>query len=642
MTDSRPRLSADHRRLHLDYHNPAGIPDLAADFDPAEFAGTLRRAGFDSATVFAQDAHGHAYFPSAVGVPHPHLQRDLLGEMTAALHAEGLTAAAYVNTGCSDYADPDWAQCGPDGRPRTLDEGGYFLVCLNSPYLERNVLPLSAEILTRYPVEGLWYDLLFFQDEGCHCPWCRERMARLGLDPTSPADVRAHMRGSTDEFAAKVAGLLAEVGSDAEFTLNGLSLHERPQGLTQAAYVDVEALATGGWGYFYIPTKARYLRTLGRPVMGMTAAFHNTWGDFGTLKSRALLEFEVYTMLAAGAGVGIGDQLPPRGRLEPARYDRIGEVLQPLAQLQPYLQDTTPAAEVAILLPPLGQGQFPSEPWIGATRLLMEAKLQFTTVDRLADWSGYPALVLPDDAYADEETRRKLADYLAAGGAILATGAALEALPADLVRRGEPTPGPAYLQVRGDWAPAVPDLPMVMLAGLAPLVAPGAEPLATLTLPYPPREEHFFFSSPQVAYDQPTDQPVLVRQGGLIALGTPLFAEYARTGYGGYRELLLGALRLLLPTPLVQTNLPLAAEVAVLRQGERAVCVLVPYAPVRSDVLPQIEEWPTLADLSLGLRGTYRRAFLPLTGESLTLTWAGDYTVAALPRWTGPVVAVFE
>ena len=522
MSISLPPFSAAHRRLHLDYHNPAGIPDIAADFDGAELAAALAGAGFDSATVFAQDAHGHSYFPTAVGVRHPHLEIDLLGRQVVACQARGITVGAYINTGCSDYAPEEWLQVNANGTPRSLaDGGGYRMVCLNSPYIEENVLPLSREVLNRYPVDALWYDLLFFHDEGCHCRYCLERMEGPGLDPLSPADMRAHMRGSIDDFARKVAALIAEVKPGVEFTLNGLSLHEHPAGLDLAAYVDIEALATGGWGYSYVPCKARYLRTLGKPVMGMTAAFHNTWGDFGTLKSRALLEHEVYTFVAAGIETAIGDQLPPRGRLEPARYARIGEVLNPLAGLQPYLDGAAPLAEAAVLLPPLAQGQFPTAPWRGACQILMENRVQFDTVDRQADWSKYTLLVIPDEVYTDDLCREKVAAFLESGGAVLATGAAVDALPDDLVRRaGAYPPGPAYLRERGDWA-RLPDMPHVILSGFERVEAPGAEVLATYTAPYPPREGSFYFSSPQIAYDQDTEEPVMVRDANLIYAAAP-------------------------------------------------------------------------------------------------------------------------
>ena len=50
------------------------------------------------------------------------------------------------------------------------------------------------------------------------------------------------------------------------------------------------------------------------------------WGDFGGLKPPAALEYECFRSQALGGANSVGDQLPPRGQLEPAAYELIGGV----------------------------------------------------------------------------------------------------------------------------------------------------------------------------------------------------------------------------------------------------------------------------------------------------------------------------
>ena len=180
----------------------------------------------------------------------------------------------------------------------------------------------------------------------------------------------------------------------------------------------------------------------------------------------------------------------------------------------------------------------------------------------------------------------------------------------------------------------------MILGGGTRIAAPGAEVLATYTAAYPPRGDSFFFS--QAAPDRDTDEPVLIRSGRLIYAAAPLFTEYARTGYGELRRLLQAALGLLLPDPLVVATVPMSTEVALLRQGERMVCLLVPYAPQRGEGVPQIDEWPPLGPVSVGVRGEFRQVETvlgsPLSGHESE----GGYTHA---RWTslqGPAVVVFS
>ena len=640
------KFSECKRRLHLDFHNPAGIPDIAADFDATEFAQTVKRAGFDGVTVFAMDAHGYCYFPTQKGRPHPSLRQDLLGGMVYACREEGLKVGAYVSVGCNDHAMLEWLQVDKDGKPRRfIEQGGYQMVCINSPHVEQNILPVTSELLERYSLDAVWYDMLFFFDEGCRCRYCLDRMARMGLDPTEPVDMRAHMRGSVDEFVNKTITLKEQMQPEVEMTYNGLSIHERPAGLAKAAYVDVEALATGGWGYFYIPTKVRYFRTLGKPVTGMTSAFHRSWGDFGTLKARAMLEYEVYTILAAGGTVAIGDQMHPRGKLETARYERIGEVLNPVALLEEWIDDATPLAEAAILLYPLAQGQFPGDSWVGACKLLMECKIQFDTVDTQSDWSKYRLIVVPDACYTDAEkgVKDKIQNYLKNGGSILASGDAVDVLPNGIVTRFEGgSSEPAYLKIKGSWAKDIPDIPHILLSGCMPVEASEGEVLATLVAPYASCGPELQYSSRQVPYCTHTENPVIVKNDKIVYIASPIFREYSQYGYGVHRQILANAIKLLLPEPLVKGNLPLSFELAIFRKERRIICFIVPYSPVRGDHVEQIEEWPTFSNLSMGIRGEFKNVYSVPGKICMDCRQEDAYTIVDIVSIQGPTVIIFE
>ena len=643
------KMSQCLRRLHLDFHNPVDIPDLCVDFNAKEFAATIREAGFDSVTVFALDSHGHCYYPTRCGKRHPQLAMDLLGAMLDACHQADLLVGAYIAVGAGDDVAPEWCQVNARGRRRSFEEqGGYQLVCLNSPHIEQNILPITEEVVRQYPIDCVFYDLLYFFDEGCHCPYCLARLQEWGLKGDSAADWRELTRRTVGVFAERTAQCIRRLSPTVEITYNTMSLHERPAGMEQAAYLDVESPATGGWGYFYFPPRGRYLRTLGIPVAGMTVAFHKAWGDFGTLKSKAQLEHECYTNIAAAAAVGIGDQLPPRGRLEKERYQRIGAVLNPIREMEPWIRDAQPMAEAAIVLPPLGQGQFPSPEWSAATKVLLEGKVQFDTVDLHADWSRYQVLILPDLAPAPAECMRRLADYVSAGGAVLATGKAVSALPDHVFRVINPDYSPtAYLKAGQALQAEIGAIPLVVYSGFLTVEAEGAQVLATLTRPYPKTQPRFFFSS-QIPYAEETSQGVLFQKERIVYSAAPLFREYWQTGNGAHRQILLRYLRSLLPAPLVQTNAPLSWEVALLRQGPRRICVVVPFAPLRTGQLgdqikyttPQIDDWTPMANLRIRVAGCFSKAFRVPNQEPLTVAQAGKYSEVVIPEATGPLVIV--
>ena len=113
------RITMGFRQVHLDFHTSEQIPEVASDFDAAEFVETLERAEVNSVTVFAKCHHGMSYYDTKVGVRHPHLKRDLLGEMIEACHARDIRTPVYVSVGQDEWAaehHADWRRLYADGR----------------------------------------------------------------------------------------------------------------------------------------------------------------------------------------------------------------------------------------------------------------------------------------------------------------------------------------------------------------------------------------------------------------------------------------------------------------------------------------------------------------------------------------------
>src|SRR5579875_4033522 len=92
------------RQVHLDFHNSPLIPDVGRDFDADAFAATLADARVNSVTCFAKCHHGMSYYPTKVGVVHPSLRRDLLGEQIEACHRRGIRVPVYVAVVWDEWA----------------------------------------------------------------------------------------------------------------------------------------------------------------------------------------------------------------------------------------------------------------------------------------------------------------------------------------------------------------------------------------------------------------------------------------------------------------------------------------------------------------------------------------------------------
>jgi len=144
------------------------------------------------------------------------------------------------------------------------------------------------------------------------------------------AGVRQDDEQSVQRFAEeKLKGFLERLSEavrakvpGATIFYNGTVNPRMAETLPYQTHFEIESLPTpsGIWGYLHYPVMARQARTYGVDFLGMTGRFHKAWADFGGLKTRDQLAYECGTVVAAGGGISVGDQLHPRGVLDPAVY----------------------------------------------------------------------------------------------------------------------------------------------------------------------------------------------------------------------------------------------------------------------------------------------------------------------------------
>ncbi|HEX2513173.1 MAG TPA: alpha-L-fucosidase [Chloroflexota bacterium] len=444
------------RQVHLDFHTSGDIPDVGADFDAQEFVATLQRARVNSVTCFAKCHHGYSYYPTAVGVPHPHLSRDLLGEQVEACKRAGIRVPAYVSVVWDEQAaatHQEWLQIDRQGREvgrGPLDVSGWRWLCLNTPYVDY-VAAQTEEVLRRYDVDGIFFDIIMQTAPGCVCDACRMRLAEQGADPADDGALAGQSLALARDFMHRMTGLVHHIRPEASVFYNSRlrldydsqrgSRHE----LLYYTHVEIESLPSGAWGYNHYPLFSRYFQPLGKDLLGMTARFHKSWADFGGLKNEAALQYECFAMLASGAKCSVGDQLHPRGRLEDPAYRRIGGVFEAVEAKEPWCRGAQSVAEIGVLLasgqpaggwPGAGSqasalgggrgdepaGRAGQESDEGALRILLESGRTFHFLDAESELSDYALLLLPDGVRVGPSLAQKLRDFLAQGGALVLSG----------------------------------------------------------------------------------------------------------------------------------------------------------------------------------------------------------------------------
>ena len=616
---SRDRAIADawrqsRTRVFLDAHTPDwadphqrgagdGVrPGILSASDPVETIRRIADIGADSVVLFAKCQYGNSYYPSAVGRQHSALQgRDLFGSSLAEAHRRGLKVIAYFSNmwdTATAGRNPEWELRTPVGLPST---GRWPTLCLLSPY--RNLaMSHVREIAERYPIDGLWSDILTVGP--CVCARCEAAFhQQTGLAmPQTPRDhgwvelVRFSNRILT-EYLEEQRAILRDVRPSAALVPNfyGTTFVDAVSGLTTAHLDLADIGSTEGYtdwhGLAFPSFAARYIRAgvYEGPAEVLVGRFVHTW-DF-TIRSVAQLRYEAFTAAANGVCVTVDDQPYADGSLEPEVYRRLGSVFGEIRDRQAYLLDAEPYRYAALYVsqrsrelesllgtpenPSTGEpgAQFPPSrrrDWLsdlhaavtGTYRALLEEHLPVDMVDdrpaSLERLGRYRVLVLPDVLSLSDSEVDALEAFVEAGGSLVVTGPTavlddsgerassprVERLLG--VRSGTPT-GPTYPYLRlvdAALVAAVGDWPIPhygSVAALAP-IDPELTVLATRTDPVLETSRTDYWHNNQPAPLVATSDPAIVErrvgEARVITSAARLGNNHGRLGHSAYRDLL--------------------------------------------------------------------------------------------------------
>lgn len=605
------------RQIHLDFHTSEHIAGIGAAFDPDEFADTLVKAHVNSITCFARCHHGWIYYDSKVNPEriHPHLSRDLLREQIEACHKRGIRVPIYTTIQW-DYVTanehPEWVVIQPDGRLEgtpPLEAGFYQRLAVNSPYMDFLKAHVQ-EILETMPVDGFFFDIMVPTDDLSR--WTRAEMEAQGLDIADEGARRRYGLEVIRRFKREMTAFVRQFNRECSIFYNRGHIGPEHRPVVDAyTHWELESLPSGHWGYLHFPMAVRYARNLGLDYMGHTGKFHTAWGDFHSFKNQAALEYECFRMLAHGAKCMIGDQLDPSGKIDPYVYQLVGAVYEQVEQKEPWCDEVEAVVDIGVLTPEESAGMFAFQGTMppalkGITRMLEEGAHQFDILDSHSDLSRYKVVILPDTIAVSAVLAARLENYLAAGGALIATfesglndedfaarvlgvqmtGEGPRDLQGQLVR-GRHFPKADYVEYllpEGDIGRDLPPTEHAMyIRGTEIAALPDSQVLANIVRSHFDRTYQHFCSHRQTPSSGQISHPGIVQHGRAIYFSNPIFTQYQQNAPRWCKTLFLNALSLLLPQPLIRHDGPstLCVTLNAQAQQQRWVVHLLHYIPER-------------------------------------------------------------
>ncbi len=430
------------RKLFFDYHSHETVKGLAAGFDAERWADRLAEANVQAVSVFTKCGSGWSFYrKGTVRYVHPQLPAglDMLDAQIDALHRRNIKAIGYYSAFNSDPVGrdfPDWRVLTSKGEPNGTS------ICMQSPLLEKWVLPHVEEIITNYDVDGMFFDGLFARNEACHCPSCRKRFQKeAGLplpagrdDPNWPV----YVKWSLEDFRRirqTISDLIHRHRPKIAVSYNWICTMRMPEIFPphiDNLMIDIspeDQLFNGSY-------QARNWAVSGLPFDIMNSAFLQWWGDWGC-KPATAMQHEVSTIIANGGLTWIGYQMTHTFDVASAVMAEMGKTLAFVKEREPLLTNARPRAGAAVLH--ATDSYFTEKPahhvneggMRGVHKVFLESALPHHFVNEkwlLSHLQGvpvqerYPVVVLSDQRRIDEDMISALTKYVNEGGGLLVTG----------------------------------------------------------------------------------------------------------------------------------------------------------------------------------------------------------------------------
>lgn len=453
---SKPWYQNSYRRMLVDMHIPDWDEKFLSRYDPGRMGELYRRANLTSVMFYCQSIVGLCYWPTKTGKMHQGLSgRDIVAEMVNQLKTHNMAGCGYYSVIYNHWAfleHPEW-RIDPVGDITDGSFAGerYGHCCLNNPGYRDFVTAQVDELISSYDFDGFFFDMTLWPAI-CLCSHCRALYRREKdkdipevIDWTSPdwCEFQTARERWMSEFVksltAAVKGLNSEISvyhNFAPVTFNWTL------GLPSSSAVHHDFLGADFYGdpiEQLMISKLMINLTPNKPLEFMTSCSINA-RDHIRLKRHETMEMQVFAATLFSSAFLSIDAVNIDGTVNPAVYERIGQIYAETAKYEPYLGGTE-VEDIAVYfssesridfaengLPinqaPMWDMNYPHLQAVrGACRVLQQAHLPFGVITRknLPDIGRYKVIILANILRMDKEETQILREYVQGGGRIYAS-----------------------------------------------------------------------------------------------------------------------------------------------------------------------------------------------------------------------------
>lgn len=478
----------------------------------------------------------------------------------------------------------------------------------------------------------------------CYGNECQEDMIKQGLDHFNDDHVRTHTEEVLMEFSRDVKKL---VGNDKYLYLNGMP-YTKVKDLD--THIEVECLPSG-WSYDFFGAQAAYARNIQENTIYMTGRFQKNWGDFGGLKSKASLEYDMWDALSNAMDVSIGDHMHPAENLDGDVYKIVREIYTDIEKYEPWTEGAKYVADLGVLTNSPGAL---NDTYKGLSRMFGELKYSFDIVNEEMDLTKYKALILPDTMKVTPVLKEKLEKHLSENKGILSTGEgglnpektgfALEQWKFDY--KGSDQSNSSYFKMLKEDCDDLGNIRWAMYShGILINPTEETEVIAEYIKPYFNRHWdgfHGYFYTPP---EKETGHAAIARNSNVYHICFKVFDAYYNAAMLSHKAIVKYCLDNLLPDPTLKCkNIPSTARVTLTEKDTTVQLHVKATFPEVRGKMNIIEEHQVIpAGAIVSVKGSYSKAYIAPKKEPVTIVQKNaGYTEVILPQINGYELVVLE
>jgi hypothetical protein len=439
-----------YSRLLIDNHISEDDPTAMTKFDPAQYVAMVKKAGVESAMIYAVCHNGNSYYPTKAGHIHANLKgRDIFGETVKLLRKEGIAPVAYYTSIYHNHSaktHPEWRVTDVNGIQHS---GRYWWSCPNNDDYVAFTLAQISEIIS-YDIDGIFNDMTFWPVV-CACKSCREKYrSETGGEIPINLDWRDRewigfqrfRERSMASFAQKISATIKSKKDISVTHQTSTIMH----GWVQSYTLGIAAACDYTSGDFY---GGKYQHVLGAKVLAgitknmpyefMTSRCVNL-RDHTSMKSEAELTAEASVTLANAGAYFFIDAINPDGTLENDVYERLGKISKKLSPFTETIKRHVPniVADKALyysssayidenaftnIMSSTPSGNPTVEELSGTSVFLTRAHIPFRIISNEAkELGGLNTIIMNNIMYTTEKENDRIRKFVKDGGTLIATG----------------------------------------------------------------------------------------------------------------------------------------------------------------------------------------------------------------------------